>query len=1147
MSSRLTLGIRGSLRKRVRREIREHLRENRAIRRARYSLFQRTARYFIVGRSLPAFLAAYLLLDLALVGAEIVFNLHFPQLLSGWTPPDTKSLLKDLTGYLIAAQVGLLGVVSVAIGIVTLISQRDDRSSTNTDVRLYYMESLAYEVVLSGAALLIVLCAQLLWPAQFLTHLAHLGGTDLLFKAMLTAVHLSWLLLNIGVFAQFVLTTLRFVEPSARERLRERYTANVIVPHDLGRRLLRAFYANAPKELVPVPDAESGLLVSFGYSMLTEGDIELKENFTHATVLHDVWLRPLGFVLRRWWRRSEQTLPPDRRRSSLRGHDVWLSFEPSFEGQLQGEVALCRRRGGTPFRDWERWVIRCCYRFRADSFGRDSLPKPSDFLEELADRVIAQIERNAITAFKGAFDELTRFHNFLLDAHNTRTDQGQPMSFAEVGDVWDVPYREWIRQYRRVFESAAEKIGVETTFVDWLGHTAMRLLPRDATELSPSVVTSLLDLGIHEVIVLEDWVTRRTTLDVPADQSAQPRLQLAGSERRAYESVIRSFTGAWENVLRIADRLYDFRELEGRPQADLWKVFSRSMPFLDKHLRNTAYLAASAIWNEDEIGAEWYRDSLLRWLDTLRPEMQTDYLLSHHALLTPDLLSLDWPAVETRLQAYRRHPWPDLPPAETVFAVILRGVFEDVILITALLALAWHVNGQQSTDIGARAANLLLRRQVIEGEGSRFAPGGLRPPTVFRSLFSMIVRTALGEQDGNVTYGAGLDNLVQSLNGMSERHVVPGRVYTSWGWRGLDQMRSQVLAMLGASLPATGDDGAGQWVRVFAANEALFAAGDASLRRLDSTFKAYEQALGEQLDREMFERGVHTLAPEADVAAARARLQVIFTDAIATIHEQRTQRLRALPIDPEKWSTLSRAVSGALGPELYCFRDFRVEKIREEAPSVQEWRVNGIDKAGFVAPSMAWEGTSNLNRLIPEMFRDHLASLVWWSFWQCQRERLQIEGPEHAFWDVVVRNAERMGSAAILLTDYDPFGAILSRWTHSPPDQRPAGRRIEYVQGHPSGGGTGYVGTIDDIEVFTTNVEDRHSYLFSATMLDLVTYRLVAPDAFVSIEFEEGDNPWSGTVVVRFAQEVLWRDGPVLDLIADDPQPDEEVPPSVET
>ena len=976
----------------------------------------------IAGRSLPAFLAVYLLLDLASLGAEVVFNLRFPQALPGWTSPEMKSLLKDVTSYLIAAQVGILGVVSVAIGIVTLITQRDERSSTNTDVRLYYMESLAYEVVLTGAALLIVLSVQLFWPLQFLAHLAHLGGADLVFKAVLTAFHLTWLLLNLAVFAQFLLTTLHFVEPTARERLRERYTANVIVPGDLWQRLLRVFYANAPTELVLLPQDDPGLLLTFGHSILTEGNVELRREFAAPSVLRDVWLRPLGFVLRRWWWRSERTLTQPRRQSALGGRDVWLSLEPSFDGRFKGEVVLCRRQGGVAFRGWERWVIRGCYRFRRDKYGRDKLPTPSDFLEELADRVIAQIERNAITGFKGAFEELTRFHVFLLDAHNTETDQGQPMSLAEVGDFWDVPYRDWIRQYRRVFESAADKIGVETTFIDTLGRTVMRLLPGDAAELSPAVVTSLLDLGVHEVIVLEDWVTRRTTIDVAADQAAQPRLQLAGSERRAYESVVCSFVGAWENVLRIADKLYDFRHREERPPVELWRAFGRGMLFLDKHLRNTAYLLALAVWNEDEIGAERYRDCLLRWLDTLRPEMRTDILLSHHALLTPGLLTLDWAAVEARLQAYRRHEWPELPPPEAVFAIILRGVFDDVLLITAVLALAWDVNEQQSSDIGARAATLLLRRQVIEGEGSRFAQGDMRPPTVFRALFSLLVRAALDERYGKDGYGASLDALVQSLNGMSERHVVPGRVYSAWGWRGLDAVQPQIVAMLAASLPAAGDDGIGQWVRAFAASEALFVDGDASLRRIDSALKAYEQALSQQLDQNLFARGVHALAPDADVVTSRARLQAIFADATFAIQEHRTQRLRALPIDQKKWSALTEAVSNVLHPELYCFRDFRVEKIWERAPTAMEWRINGIDKARFVTPSMAWESAGDLNRLIAEGFQDRLTWHVWSSMWQRPRESLQIEGADDSFWGAVADGAARVGEPATLLTGYDPIG-----------------------------------------------------------------------------------------------------------------------------
>ena len=124
-------------------------------------------------------------------------------------------------------------------------------------------------------------------------------------------------------------------------------------------------------------------------------------------------------------------------------------------------------------------------------------------------------------------DELIRYHRFLLDVQDARADDGTPINLAEVGGIFEAPYQEWIRQYRRVFERACGKIGSEQYFIQALSHTIMRLLPADAVRASAAVVTSLLDLGIHEVIFLEAWMTRRTTVDVPSGEEAQPRLELA--------------------------------------------------------------------------------------------------------------------------------------------------------------------------------------------------------------------------------------------------------------------------------------------------------------------------------------------------------------------------------------------------------------------------------------------------------------------------------------------------------------------------------------------------------------------------------------------------------------------------------------------
>jgi len=341
--------------------------------------------------------------------------------------------------------------------------------------------------------------------------------------------------------------------------------------------------------------------------------------------------------------------------------------------------------------------------------------------------------------------------------------------------------------------------------------------------------------------------------------------------------------------------------------------------------------------------------------------------------------------------------------------------------------------------------------------------------------------------------------------------------------------------MLAAHIPPTGDDGVVEWIREFAENEDLFADGDVSLRRIDSSLKAYAQALGNGLDQGAFDRGVQAFLPDADTTAVRARLQAIFSDAIATIQNQRTQRLRARPIDQAKWNALIQTLSNALSPELYCFKDFRIEKIAADAPTAMEWRITGIDKGKFVTPAMSWESVNDWTLVIVDAFREALTQRIWARFFQHQPELVEIDRSAYpdALWDAVSECVESVGQPATLLTTYDPIGSTISTWLVRPPAQQPTNRRIEHVQGHPSGGGTGYIGTVDGVEVFTAPVEPNHSYLFSALMLQSISYRLVTPDAFISAEFEEGDDPWNGAILVRYCQCVEWRPTPIVEFVGE--------------
>jgi hypothetical protein len=143
MSKPLGRGLLHSLRARADADVLELVRENRTLRRARYSPMRRILRRWIVERPVVGLIAAYGILLGALVLIEWAACRFAPSLLSRVTDAD---FAKDAAGLFLAAQVGILVVLTVAISVVTLLTQRDDGSAVNTDVRLYYFESYAYEL-----------------------------------------------------------------------------------------------------------------------------------------------------------------------------------------------------------------------------------------------------------------------------------------------------------------------------------------------------------------------------------------------------------------------------------------------------------------------------------------------------------------------------------------------------------------------------------------------------------------------------------------------------------------------------------------------------------------------------------------------------------------------------------------------------------------------------------------------------------------------------------------------------------------------------------------------------------------------------------------------------------------------------------------
>lgn len=343
-------GVLGSLRKRVRRELRKHQRSNPALRAARYPLHLLLLRKFFGERTIIGFLLPYTVLVLAVLGAEMVLAQcsTFPAAL--WSRgEDINSLLRSVTSYYLGAQVVMIGLLfPIAVGLVTLIVQREEASSTISDIQVYYNETFAYGIGASGISLSIVLAVQLLWPAQIVLYQLGLGASLQFSKVFLTAVHAMWLVINFVALWHFLGTSLSFIRPADRALLRRRFAANHAIPQDLFDRYSDMLFFRAGSTLLSASEAEDDQhpYIRFGSSFGEWGAVEVEKPHAAGKVLVNVWMTPLGWILRRWRSRCQEQSQQPRR--SGRSSRPTLIFLPNLGQKLDENGVICRRNEGVP-------------------------------------------------------------------------------------------------------------------------------------------------------------------------------------------------------------------------------------------------------------------------------------------------------------------------------------------------------------------------------------------------------------------------------------------------------------------------------------------------------------------------------------------------------------------------------------------------------------------------------------------------------------------------------------------------------------------------------------------------------------------------------------------------------------------------------
>lgn len=365
---------------------------------------------------------------------------------------------------------------------------------------------------------------------------------------------------------------------------------------------------------------------------------------------------------------------------------------------------------------------------------------------------------------------------------------------------------------------------------------------------------------------------------------------------------------------------------------------------------------------------------------------------------------------------------------------------------------------------------------------------------------------------------------------MTERRVVPGRIFTPSTLHNRDELLQAFVSMLVATVPDDGDDGLQAMIGDFARNEALLPQGDQSLRDTLQELRRYEAALKDPSPQ--VERGFVSFRNSQDVKPEIKRLDIVIGSVISSIEAIRLERLKERPIDAEKMERLRAAMEEAVLAEpamVPLFRNVSIDIVSSEGGELRESRINNVSKGQLLEPPME-SPVGNFEGYLVDVVKNGAGWNAWNDFGSRVRSVRDIEADieDEQFWNEVSRLAQLVGSHPLLVLSAKAEGRAILRLRRRHRDNDPT-LRVE--QRPPEGSKGRYFATIKDVDVFGDNVPAGEAWLFSAQVLRSIQYEKIdAAGRSVSLDFELEEEGLSGTLLARFRQRLVWADLPVFEL-----------------
>lgn len=736
-----------------------------------------------------------------------------------------------------------------------------------------------------------------------------------------------------------------------------------------------------------------------------------------------------------------------------------------------------------------------------------SLPTPDEILAELGEMVVAQIDARAVSSFEAALDDMTDYHRFLIDAY-----AADGASLANLEDGWRAIHGRWLPPYRQVLDRAIQALDDEPAFFSTLTYLPHRLLKSHDANVSPEMQRSILQLGSLAVFRLEKRFTRRAqALGLPPKIA----LDLGGADRSTHEDAVMDFVAAWEGLRHWGDF-----DREGEPQAR-WMRARETWALLGEHLQLTADVFVTAVWARDHVGAERFRDMLIRWRDNIGLGAGRIHVFDHGELINCDLLALDWVTARTRLLEDIDTFNDDQITPEGVLLLILENAHQQTLLITAAVLVRWVLADRAGTFALAEA-RALLDGEVLDEDETRLGHG--------EDLSRFAVRwrhlTALemaGSFHSGSAYSAYMDELAQSLDRVSERKVTSGRGYTPSTVHDRQGLHSAFAALL-STAPEPPHETVVAWT-----HEALNAGGAPWTSGRAKSLKHFLDAMADDpTPAEAMESILSGLGHD-DPARNRDAFRGFAQEAKRYAEQRRADQIAAATVNPETLAAIGAVAKSALMSAEIGLFDTYVLKTGEPAPLVFS-RAASLDKSSLLEVR---SDRDNFAEMVGKSLVSSFPPQPWFAYLKRRRPTRSIRSRPDAlaFWAAVLRLAETLdGELGLSLPN-----VLGSRFLADHPDPVVVNgvERTRDRARHRRG--EGYMFSFGRLHVFGHRRDQDELTLFPFAALEAVVIGLGEDDPVPVSLKPHPEGPLRALVEAEVRYQLIWRKLPSYRLRIPEP------------